>query len=526
MIRLSILAIVLYCFPLIAQPGFDWQKTIGGSGNDVLRSISIDAEKNTWIAGVSNSNISFEKLENSRGGNDYWITQIDAAGNLIWQKTIGGNLTDTANSMIKTNDGNLVIGGISTSNISGEKTENSRGGSDYWLVKLNAQGNIVWQKTIGGDSSDVLRSVSTTDDGGLILGGDSSSGISGEKSEPRRGDFQDYWIIKLNPTGNIEWQRTLGGDGLEELWQVLQLSDGGYLVAGKSASDANYDKTEDSRGEFDFWVFKLDTSGNTVWQRTIGGSGGEDLRGAVETGEGKIILAGFSDSNVSGEKTENSRGSFDFWVVQLDGNGLIEWQKTIGGSDFDAAYSITQTQAQHFLVGGTSDSNISGEKTENSRGDSDCWIVELDQDGNLMGQKTFGGNLADNIYSIAETGDGELVLGCNSRSGISGEKLDFARGETDYWVVKLEANALGNLSFKHDFFAVYPNPANDYFTLETDNVTLINLTIYDVSGKKLKTILNPTDKTVVDVSELARGIYLVEIESENNHKTVKKLVLN
>jgi len=184
------------------------------------------------------------------------------------------------------------------------------------VVKLDASGNIQWQNTIGGNIDDLLYSVQQTSDGGYILGGASGSGFSGDKTESSQGYF-DYWVVKLYTTGNIQWQNTIGGGSLDHLNSIQQTSDGGYILGGVSISDISGDKTENSQGANDYWVVKLDASGNIQWQNIIGGNSGDYLTSIQQTTDGKYILGGYSESNISGDKTESSQGNFDYWVVKL-----------------------------------------------------------------------------------------------------------------------------------------------------------------------------------------------------------------
>ena len=209
------------------------------------------------------------------------------------------------------------MGGTSTSNISGDKTEISQGDFDYWVVKLDASGNIQWQNTIGGNGFDDLGSLQQTADGGYILGGKSNSNISGDKTENSQGVL-DYWVVKLDASGNIQWQNTIGGNGFDELISLQQTADGGYILGGYSVSNISGDKTENSQGGKDYWVVKLDASGNIQWQNTIGGNGNDELYSLQQTTDGGYILGGQSISNISGDKTENCQGFYDFWVVKLD----------------------------------------------------------------------------------------------------------------------------------------------------------------------------------------------------------------
>ena len=167
--------------------------------------------------------------------------------------------------MYLTKDGGLIIGGYSGSGMSNQKTENSRGAADYWIVKLDSSSIIRWDKTIGGNSSDLLFVIQQTTDSGYILGGYSSSGKSGEKTESSRGD-DDYWIVKLNAQGAIEWDKTIGGNTYDILQSVQQTTDGGYIVGGQSLSNKSGEKTENGRGSYDYWIVSL----GCRWQYSMG----------------------------------------------------------------------------------------------------------------------------------------------------------------------------------------------------------------------------------------------------------------
>lgn len=295
---------------------------------------------------------------------------------ILWQKTIGGNDIDLVNAFEATSDGGYIIGGYSKSDISGEKTENSRGGTDIWIVKIDDSGNIMWQKTYGGSGEDSMFSIKQTSDGGYIVDAASDSNISGDKTENSRGGL-DYWILKLNSSGEIVWQKTYGGAQPEFYAYVVQTTDGGYFVGGYSESDVSGDKTDPTKGQRDFWVLKLDSSGEIVWQKSIGGSLLELLTAAFQTADGGFLVGGYSSSGISGDKTENNRGETDNWIVKLDPSGNVTWDKTYGGNASDVPRDIIQTADGGYLVGGYSKSNISGDKTENSRGDYDYWVLKL-----------------------------------------------------------------------------------------------------------------------------------------------------
>jgi hypothetical protein len=425
-------------------PEIVWQNTIGGSGNDNLYSMQQTNDGGYILGGSSWSLISGDKTETSWGGEDYWVVKLNSSGAIEWQNTIGGNGDDRLLSIQQTIDGGYILGGYSLSGISGDKTEASIGDGDYWVVKLNSSGSIEWQNTIGGGKYDYLVSLCQTTDGGYILGGASTSGISGDKTEARMGPIgtYDYWVVKLNGSGAIEWQNTIGGSSNDWMRSIKQTSDGGYILGGYSDSGISGDKTEALIGATyygDYWIVKINSSGAIEWQNTIGGSDDDLLFTLQQTIDGGYILGGYSLSGISGDKTETSWGGNDYWVVKLNSSGTIEWQNTIGGSEDDLLSTLQQTIDEGYILGGYSLSGISGDKTESSLGSEDYWVLKLNSSGVIEWQNTIGGNSNDLMYfSLEQTTDGGYILGGESSSGISGDKTEASQGSLDYWVVKLE----------------------------------------------------------------------------------------
>ncbi|HNJ90281.1 MAG TPA: hypothetical protein PLT99_12455, partial [Chitinophagales bacterium] len=188
-------------------PAIEWQNTIGGSSYEDLRSLEQTSDGGYIIGGVSTSPISGDKTEaawpGGPNGFDFWILKLHADGTIAWQNTIGGTNDDYLYVVKETPDGGFICGGYSASGISGDKTEGSLGGKDYWVLKLDALGNIVWQNTIGGSLDDILYDIALTTDGGYLLGGYSYSSISGDKTENNMGiaSTDDYWVVKLNGDG-------------------------------------------------------------------------------------------------------------------------------------------------------------------------------------------------------------------------------------------------------------------------------------------------------------------------------------
>ena len=493
-----------------------WQKTIGGSGSDGLISIIQTTDGNLLLGGSSESNISGEKSEDSRGGKDYWIIKLDLSGNILWQKTIGGDDTEGLTSMLQTSDGGFIIGGLSYSDISGDKTENSYGFSDYWVLKLDPSGNILWQKTIGGIGGDELKSIVETDDGGYMLIGDSGSPISGNRTAPQIG-LHDLLLVKLTSEGAIESQNSFGYAFETRLSHLEKTTDGGYIISATIFGNGS--------SQEDFWIIKIDALGNQVWDKVIQGNKTEFYSKIKQTVDGGYIVAGISNSEAGLDKSENAiNGSMDYWFLKLDETGNIIWENTIGGDSSEGNVSeISQCDDGGYLIQGYSVSNISGDKTENSNGESDIWFVKINNVGLIEWQNTIGGAASEFSGSAVQTPDGAFLTGASSRSNISGDKTENSRGGSDYWIIKHDST----LGIQENPFAtaitLSPNPTKNTLQLNTQDKTVNQINIYTMTGSKVLQLIVDTVSPTVDVSNLASGVYYLQLYSGKN-VALKKFV--
>ena len=466
----------------------------------------------------------------------YLFNTYSFSQEIQWQNTIGGSDVDILESIHQTTDGGYILGGFSKSNISGDKTENSIGTYDYWIVKTNSAGNIQWQNTIGGIGYEELHSISQTTDGGYLLGGYSRSNISGDKSENCIGGAGDYWIIKTDSTGNIQWQNTIGGVGDDLLNSLMPTEDGGYILGGNSDSGPSGDKTEFCIGNDDYWIVKIDSLGTIQWQNTIGGSSQDQLNSIKQTSDEGYILGGWSNSNTSGDKTENNWDTTlitsDYWIVKIDSSGNIQWQNTIGGSNADILHSIQQTADGGYILGGYSNSDFSGDKTENSMGGFDYWLVKTDSTGNILWQKTFGGSGYDYLYSVQPTTDGGYILGGYSWSGISGNKTEslwdtIVQASGDYWIIKTDE--FGNIKWQNDIGGSN-NDWSNFILQSIDGGYILNgNSNSDISGDKTENCIGSMDYWIVKLSDeynLISGKLFIDANSNNVQDTGEPVVQN
>jgi hypothetical protein len=359
------------------------------------------------------------------------------APTILWQKCFGSNGNEYANSGEQTNDGGYIMAGKTQVNTSSGDVSGLRGYIDYWVMKTDSAGTLQWQKCLGGSLDDQAHSIRQTTDGSYVVAGFTNSNDSDVTGN--HGNNWDFWIVKLDSAGNMQWQKCHGGTGEDRAYSIEQTKDGGYVVAGRAGSSDG--EVTGAHGLWDMWVIKLDTAGNLQWENALGGSGGDGAYSVAETFDGGYILAGYASGN-DGDVSGNHGSGFDCWIVKLDSVGTLKWQKCFGGTTTDYAYSIRETSDSGFIfVGDPTSTN--GDVTGHY-GNSDYWLVKLDSIGNLQWQKCLGGTDADIPYSVKQTNDNEYVIAGRSRS------IDYdvtgGHGYEDYWIVK--TNSTGNIEWQ------------------------------------------------------------------------------
>jgi hypothetical protein len=413
-----------------------------------------------------------------------------------WDYRFGGALYDYFSDMKQTTDGGYILAGFSASGISGDKSQPVWGISyDYWIIKTNASGIKQWDKDFGGTGDDYLYSIQQTADGGYILGGSSTSGISGDKSQDNHdslGISYDYWILKTDSLGTKEWEKSFGGNHYDFFTNVVQTTDGGYMIAGYSNSDSSGDKTQPnwdtSATGFDFWIVKTDSLGTKQWDKVIGGNSDDAYVFAEQTSDNGYILGGSSASGISGDKSQPAWSyNFDYWLVKLDEAGIKQWDKVYGGTDADVMSSVQQTSDGGYILGGHSNSGITGNKTAApwSPGVPDYWMVKTDSLGNKQWDKVFGGTgIEDDFRKISQTADGGYLLAGTSYSNMGGDKTENNLGNEQTWIVKTDS--LGNKKWDKTLRTSTPTDDEWGFAIQTQDgcYLMANYTSGGIGGDK------------------------------------------
>lgn len=413
-------------FPCICQvPEIIWESPFGGNFDDRAQDIVQDAEGNILTVGYSDSfdgDVSF-----NHGLIDFWAVMQNSDGEILWEKSYGGSSYEVCSSVCLANDGGFILAGSTFSN-DGDVTLN-QGTTDCWVIKIDILGEIIWQKTYGGSSPDGIYSIKQISTGGYIVAAQSMS-QDGDVTGVHGISEHDYWIYKIDDFGNLLWEKAYGSYNEEAPYDIIEVSTGGFLIAGYTWGDGG--DVSGHHGITDYWILRIDNSGNIIWQNCFGSSGEDIAYSVVETESSNFICAGITYGD-DGDVTD-FHGLNDTWVIKITYEGELIWQKCYGGSNFDETHSIFDYSPNQ-LIFIASSSSTDGDITENI-GDGDFWIVAIDTLSNLLWQKSIGGTLDDYPYKIIKSTENE-VLTCGYTFS-SDFDVSPSYESPNYWVVKLK----------------------------------------------------------------------------------------
>lgn len=462
---LAALSVLVFGHSSMAQaPALIWQKCIGGSGYDIAYSMEPTSDSGYVVAGSTTSingdfNINF-------GSYDVFITKLDKAGDIVWKKTYGSGESDQAFVVKQTVDGGYIVLANTAAREEtgqGDVAQLPRGLIDLWILKLDGNGDIQWQKTIGGSNYDYgfssgnTSDLKQTSDSGFIIASYSFSKNGDLAGNVNTGMEVDAWGLKLDKFGNIQWSKLYGGSGGDRFQSVQPLADGGFLFAGSSASNDYMLNSIKTYKQQNAWLVRTNAAGNVLWQKTHGGTDGyENIFSIQATTDGGFVTAGFSSSTNGSLAGVPNKGNFDSWLVKLDSGANIQWQKKFGGSKNDISMAVRQTKDGGYVVASYA-GDITGQNADNGTltypvgggdgditnfhgGAADIWLYKTTASGNLEWQRAIGGSGSEIMvlsqYSptglLDKEGNYIIVGGTNSNNGdVSGNK-----GSYDAWVAK------------------------------------------------------------------------------------------
>ncbi|MDA0177748.1 MULTISPECIES: hypothetical protein [Mesoflavibacter] len=366
---------------------------------------------------------------------------FETTGALESVLVFGGSLNESAETVIKTSDGGYAVLGF-TQSTDGDITDKTDSSYDVWLLRFDQDNNLLWNKTYGGTNDEKGHDLIQTEDGGFAVIGYT---FSNDGDVDNNAGQQDFWLFKTDAQGNLQWEKTYGYSGLDYGLSIKPANDNGFILSGvldvtSSGGEGNTRQQQTLHAGGDYWVLKVDQTGNLIWSKYFGGLFTDTAYDVIPTNDNGFIIIGSSDS----EDTDisNNIGSYDFWAVKVDNQGVLQWEQNYGGTQIDEAYKIIKTNNNNYLIVG--DTRSEDEDISNTFGAADVWAITISEDGNLINQNSYGGENFDVSRSvISDSENGFLICG-SSRSGTG--QLTQNNGQNDIWVLK--TNATGHLKWQ------------------------------------------------------------------------------
>ncbi|MCX6693623.1 MAG: PKD domain-containing protein [Methanomicrobiales archaeon] len=447
--------------PVLADnPGLLWQKSLGGSADDNAINIQPTADGGYLVVGTTESNNG--DVTKAHGLTDVWVVKVNATGAISWQKDIGGSMDDVITCIEPLSDGTFLLSGYTWSH-NGDFADNQKPYSVF-NIQIDTSGNILWKRCYPGKSSSFVNDEKETPDGGMVMIGQSYT----DPAFPEYHGGYDVLVVKSSINGTIVWEKLLGGSGDDFGDNILPVADGGYIGIGYTNS--NDGDVSGNHGSYDAWLFRLDGSGNLLWQRCLGGSLFDEGREIVIAPGGEYAVIGSTNSK-DGDVRGN-HGSFDYWWLKVSPNGSIINSKCFGGTEYDNAYDLELTPDGNYMAFGLSNSK-DGDVTGN-HGNSDYWVMEFDQKGLALWQKSFGGP----DFDIGECIKPDLLRnGRFSLTGYSysnGGDVTGNHGLADFWVVHMQVP----IGLQADF-TVEPLAGTAPLTVKCTDKSTGNPTLYN-----------------------------------------------
>ncbi len=429
---ISLLLFVFITAKASAQiPPEQWLQRYGGSSVDIPYAIKFTSDGGTVIAGYTDSKDGTVATHSPRDYWDLWVLKLNACGTVQWEKSLGGTGYESARDIEQTADGGYIVLG-ETNSTDGDVIAGYGGTKDIWLIKLDASGNMQWQKRYGGNGLDIGNHILVNNDGSYLIAASSSSNNADITGNHGTGGFTDGVLMKISATGVLQWSKCYGGTKNEELLDIEIIN--GKIYASGYANSTDGD-IPPSQKNYDVWLLALDQNGNKIFSKVYGGSQNDVAYSMTKGADGTLTLAGYTtskDGDVSGAK-----GSQDYWVLNIDQGGKLNWQKVLGGTDADYANVILTDKDSSYIVGGISYSS-NGDIT-GANGSGDYWVVKLDSKGNVVWKKNWGGSGNDHLrFIINKPLLNEYYLAGDSDSNDGDFNFQWGFGDADFGIIKLK----------------------------------------------------------------------------------------
>lgn len=357
-----------------------WEKDLGGSGVDILNQVVATRDGGFLLAGSSTSPADGDKKDASFGGEDYWVIKLHADGTEQWQKTLGGVGNDQLITAIELPDGGYLLAGSSDSPASAQKELASFGNVDFWLIQLSAEGTVEWETTLGGSYRDAPKALAALPEKGLYVLGHSNSN-EGEGKQLKGKGSGDFWLVHLDFKGTKLWEKVYGGEADDLPTTMAIRTEGGLWLGGVSnSSNTGNKQTQTSKGT-DFWLLAIDEEGIVLDEYTYNIGEYDVLTSMVTNRDGSLLLGGYAKSEKMGKKMSDKKGINDYVALKIDVNGEVVWKQELGSNGNDYLQRVFKTRDGGYLLAGTSNGNVSRNKN-GKQGLYDFWLVKLGDEDN------------------------------------------------------------------------------------------------------------------------------------------------
>ncbi|AZB30335.1 T9SS type A sorting domain-containing protein [Chryseobacterium balustinum] len=539
--KLYISALLLSTAIVYAQEVI-WQKDIKSSTQDFLSQVTTTIDQQYLITGssIQSKKITSENKQNN--GYDFHLVKLNQQGEEVWEKYFSGQNHDFLSAAVATQEGGFLLAGTSYSGKGLDKKDDSKGGSDMWLIRINEFGDELWQKTLGTSQDEEARSVIQTADFGFMVAGNVQNDANGFGSK-------DVTVTRLDKNGKVLSELVLGGRGLDEVEKMIPTPDGGALLGiysrssefhmgnkqsvmgnvnstakGNSSDITNYSlpithpKSTENFGEGDYWVIKLSKDNKVEWEKNFGGTGDDHLRTMAFTSSGYII-GGESRSERSGNKTVGIEEGTDIWLISLNTRGEEQWQRSYNFKNRDIlmGMNVINTRdgknSKGILLGGYTQAEGRIEAD-----DETFWMLYIDNNGNEQWRKHVKGESRkkeERLSDLKMNKDGSIVL-----AGTSAEEL----GKENWKIVKLGDSQIDQLIEKQNI-KIYPNPVSDYAYVEIGfDFKEADVTLYDMGGRQLQSLKTKNKVTKINTQNLIQGAYLIVVKTDTDKAANAKLI--
>jgi hypothetical protein len=479
---------------------------------------------------------------------DIWLLKLDTDFNIIWDKSIGGEESDGGANILNYGFGGIICSVNSFSDSSCDKSENNTSSSsNYWIVSIDSNGNKLWDKRWGGLIAETSPFILKLNSGNYVTCGSSLSQIGADKTEPNytlSTSVYDYWLVKFDSVGNKIWDKVYGGTDKEyislqrdgEYYEISLIADDhdSFVLAGRTESPVSGDISEPSRGSSDVWIVKIDSSGNKVWDKRFGNSTLSQGTYINHSNDGGYIFSSLTPGPNNGDVTDPLIGNNEMWVVKLDSLGNKIWDKRFGGNQFTRTkpYEIKPAVDGGYLICGTTDSDSSYDVSQYTYGATDYWILKIDENGNKLWDRRFGGPGGEVCNGMLLLSDTSIVLYGRSQYGISPVKTDPGKPPgIDYWLIHFKyTDTTSTVGFIDPIafdasISLYPNPASDVVTIASNKTQIQNVAMYNLLGELIETKNYTSSHNIqFDLQTYPKGVYIAKITGQKNTSTTRKII--